>query len=502
MTIQLFRNAYSLRAALTLFMVVPLVSILAIAGYLSLSELEKQTEKRMQEDVELIARAIRLPLSHALEQDREGDVKQALNSAFHINRVYGAYVYNAQGKKVAATGAKEPSMQSRKLIQLAAEGNRRGQYGEFDGEEIYSYFVPLTDSSGLIIGLLQLTRQGSDFQDYLGQIRWQGLLLLVLLALLLTGVVIYGQYRSVGRYLAALMNSMAMIEQGDRTHRAPLQGPRELVALSACMNNMLDSIAHSEAEISRRRAEQSTLENRLRQSQKMAAIGQLAAGTAHELGTPLSVVDGKAQRLLRLRDLPLQVTEGLQEIRDAVKRMEHIVRQLMDFGRATPLSLHPEVAARLAQAAVSQVRDEFAHAGVQLELAGPHPAPLMLVDPVRIEQVLINLLRNGMQASPGGHVRLSWFQEGELTGFCVEDDGPGIDDEIHSRLFEPFFTTKPVGQGTGLGLSVVHGAIEEHHGSIEVGRSLLGGAAFYLFFPPLPKSLQGEYLSDKRRDSS
>jgi len=369
---------------------------------------------------------------------------------------------------------------------LAAKGNQRGQYDKFDGKELYSYFVPLTDSGGRIIGLLQLTRQGSDFRDYLHQIRWQGLSLLLILAFLLTGVVIYGHHRSIGKYLNALMESMARIEQGDCTHRPPLQGPRELVALGTGMNNMLNSMARSEIEISRRRAEQSALENRLRQSQKMAAIGQLAAGVAHELGTPLSVIDGKAQRLLRLPALPARFIEGLKGIREAVKRMEHIVRQLMDFGRANPLTLHQEAADQLALAALSQVSEELTRSEVQLELAGPQPAPSMKVDPVRIEQVLVNLLRNAIQASPGGQVRLSWFQKKEATGFCVEDNGPGIDAATHARLFEPFFTTKPVGQGTGLGLSVVHGAIVEHNGSIEVGRSPLGGAAFSILFAPLP----------------
>jgi two-component system, NtrC family, sensor kinase len=486
MAARLFPHVYSLRAALALFIVAPLISILAVAGYFALSELEYQTERRMQEDVELIARAIRLPLSHALEQGQKKSIKQTLNSAFHIDRVYGAYVYDTHGEKVAVTGAKEPSVQSRELTRLAAEGDQRGQYDKFDGEELYSYFVPLTDSGGRIIGLLQLTRQGSEFRDYLRQVRWQGFSLLLILTFLLTGVVIYGHHRSIGKYLAALMESMARIAQGDHTHRAPLRGPRELIALGTGMNSMLNSIARSEVEISRRRTEQSALENRLRQSQKMAAIGQLAAGVAHELGTPLSVIDGKAQRLLRLPDLSSPIPDGLKEIRAAVKRMEHIVRQLMDFGRANPLSLHREAADQLALAALSQVSEEVAQGGVQLELAGPQPAPFMHVDPVRIEQVLVNLLRNAIQASPGGHVRLSWFQEGKSAGFCVEDDGPGIGDVTHARLFEPFFTTKPVGQGTGLGLSVVHGAIEEHNGSIEVGRSPLGGAAFYILFAPMP----------------
>ncbi|MFO7983440.1 MAG: ATP-binding protein [Desulfuromonadales bacterium] len=470
----------SLRVSLLLFLVLPLIGVLSLAGYFSLQRLEQEVEKRMQEDIELIARAIRGPLEYSMEQGREGSIEKALSSVFRFGRVYGAYVYDKDGKRIASSGPSEPVVGTRHLAELAAEGDRKGEYRhEADGQQVYSYFVPLSDSGGLNTGLLQLTREGSDFKNYINQVRHQALVLLILLSLLLLGIVVYGHHRLIGRNLGLLVRSMSRIEGGDRDHRASFSGPREIRQLTQGMNAMLDSIERSERKLDSQRQEQAQLERRLQQSEKMAAIGQLAAGVAHELGTPLSVVSGKAQRMQRRNELPEIATTEFREIRDAVQRMEHIVRQLLDFGRGNGLRLRPTAFADIAECAASQVRDEAAGKGVALTVTGPRPSPVLPIDRVRLEQALVNLVRNAVQATgPGGQVYLEWFDRTGEIGFRVTDDGPGVPEENHARLFEPFFTTKPVDQGTGLGLAVAQAAVRDHAGRLEVDRSDLGGASF------------------------
>lgn len=485
MKFRTLRQGLSLRVSLLLFLVFPLIGVLTAAGYYSLQRLEIQGEKRMQEDIELIARAIRGPLEYALEHGQKGSLAQTLSSVFRFGRVYGAYVFDEQGRKVAASGPHEPEVRSRHLMELAA-GHRTGGYQDADGKQVFSYFVPLSDSVGRNVGLLQLTREGRDFQEYIQQVGRQALVLLVLLSLLLLGIVIYGHHRVIGRNLSLLVHSMARIEGGDRYHRAALVGPREVRQLALGMNAMLDSIERSEEELGEQREEKVRLERRLQLTQKLAAIGQLAAGVAHELGTPLSVVTGKAQRMLRRTDLPDQVARSFCEIRDAVQRMEHIVRQLLDFGRGNRLRLRPTSLADIAECAASQVRDEAVGKGVFLTLSGRRPAPMLAVDRVRLEQALMNLVRNGVQATAtGGRVWLTWFSDGHEVGFRVADDGPGIPEEDQARVFEPFFTTKPVNQGTGLGLAVAQAAIRDHGGRLEVGRSDQCGALFSMIFPKM-----------------
>ncbi|MFW6324809.1 MAG: sensor histidine kinase, partial [Desulfovibrionales bacterium] len=378
---------------------------------------------------------------------------------------------------------RETGIEGSHVAELAAGGDRIGEYQESDGKQMYSFFIPLSDSLGRNTGLLQLTRDGADFQEYIHQVRLQGLLLLLLLSCVLAGIVVYGHHRVIGRNLGLLVRSMARIESGHRKHRAALSGPREVRQLAAGMNSMLDSIARAETKLEQQRHEQSKLEHQLEQSRKMAAIGQLAAGVAHELGTPLSVVSGKAQRLLRRSDLPEPAVKGFHQIRDAVHRMELIVRQLLDFGRSNPLRLRSRRMNDLARCAAAHIQKEADELSVTVRTVGPLPAPILEVDSMRMEQALINLLRNGVQAAgPGGIVSLEWFETGSCLGFHVADDGPGIPEGLHMKLFEPFFTTKPVDQGTGLGLSVAESAIRDHGGSLEVGRSVLGGAQFTILF--------------------
>ncbi|HKL48956.1 MAG TPA: ATP-binding protein, partial [Desulfuromonadales bacterium] len=105
------------------------------------------------------------------------------------------------------------------------------------------------------------------------------------------------------------------------------------------------------------------------------------------------------------------------------------------------------------------------------------------IDRVRMEQALVNLLRNAVQATGrGGQIQLEWFDSAGEIGFRVADNGPGVAEENHGRLFEPFFTTKPVDQGTGLGLAVAQAAVRDHAGRIEMDRSELGGASFSIIF--------------------
>lgn len=471
---------YRLRTALLLFVLAPFLLIMAVTAWYSLSQLERQADARMQEDIELIARAIRLPLSHALERDRAGGVQQALASAFRIDRVYGVHVYDERGLRVASSGSSKALVDTDRAVGLVSMGDRQGEFEQIGGEEVFSYFVPLTDSGGRINGLLQVTRRGSDFTGYIGELRTQVLIVVLVSALLLSLVLVYGHHTAVGRYLRSIQFGLGRVSKGDMIHRLPLDGPTELRVLARSVNSMLDGIARSQDEIAKRRAKETALEARLYQSEKLAAIGQLAAGVAHELGSPLSVVNGKAQRLLRTPDLTEPVARGLQQIRAQVARMERMVHQLLNFVRRNPADFHLEPADRLAESARGQVEVERRQSNAEIRLEGPDPAPLLWVDRGRMEQALVNLLRNALQACRR-QVVLRWFGDAARVGYAVEDDGPGVADDARTRIFDPFFTTKAPGEGTGLGLAIVQAVLNEHGGRIEAGKSVLGGARFLIF---------------------
>ncbi|OOG23504.1 two-component sensor histidine kinase [Thioalkalivibrio denitrificans] len=475
-----YLSPYSLRTTLLAFVIVPLLGVMLLVGAWGLRAVEARMEERLQEDIELVARAIQLPLSRSLERGERGGVQQALDSAFRIDQVYGAYVYDERGELVAASGPRGPSMVIRREARDITAGGTRGLFEERAGKPVYSFFMPLSDAGGRISGLLQVTRHRADFQDDLAQLRREALMVLGALALLFFGVVTLGHHRAVGRHVNQLVEGMARVGRGERGYRVSPAGPHELRTLAKAMNAMLDSTDRSETALAHQRAEQQALEARLRESEKLAAIGQLAAGVAHELGSPLGVIDGTAQRALRRLPDGDALHGDLTGIRTEVARMERIVRQLMDFGRRNPLHRRPEQVPVIAQAVARRLQE--AGAPVEIALHGPEDMPDLPLDRPRLEQALGNLLENGVQAARQ-RVSLSWALERKALRLVVEDDGRGVDPDIREHLFEPFFTTKPVGQGTGLGLSVAHAAVNDHGGELRVDRSPLGGARFTLLLP-------------------
>lgn len=482
---------YNLRVALLAYVLIPVIVVLAIAGSWSLRLLEEQVDQRMQQDIELIARAIRLPLSHALERDRLGSIQQALDSAFRIDVVYGAYVYDENGREIARSGGRESPVRSSQAAALAAAGDRRGEFSQAGNEVIFSYFVPLTDTGGRISGLLQLTRRGSDFSDYIAMVRQGTMLALTAALALVAALVLFGHHKAIGRHLRRIAGDLTRVNVGRTDRRLREEGPAEMRVLAGGINDMLDRINASQQEIAERQAHETELRLRLQESEKLAAIGQLASGIAHELGTPLSTVDGKAQQALRRDDLDESLRDGLQRMRREAARMERIIRQLLDFGRRNPLNRTPAQCAHLVRATLEKLDDEIRQNGIRLELppAEEQEATCVLhVDPIRFEQALSNLVTNAVQACDST-VRIRWWQDSDNTTITVEDDGQGIAEEDLPGIFEPFFTTKAVGQGTGLGLSVAHAAVTDHDGELRAGHSeALGGACFTITLPRAPGS--------------
>jgi two-component system, NtrC family, sensor kinase len=469
----------SLRAALILRVLVPVLLVLGGTVFLEFRTLEAEAEARMQEDVEMIARAIRLPLTHAMEREQEEIISEALRSAFDIRRVYGAYVYGPKGDRLASVGATLPEEPTEEVGVLVSETKRLGEYGSVAGRRVYSYFVPLTDSWGRSLGLLQVTRLRSDIDQYLGRLRLKSGTLLLLSVILVVAFVLLGHRRSVGEPLARLQGGMRDVRAGDRNRRVKVMGPRELAEVAQSFNSMLDALKTAEVEVEERRKAQDRLRKDLAQAEKMAAMGVLSAGVAHELGAPLSVIDGKAKRMLRQPLMPHDQSRSIQEIRGEVRRMESIVRQLLAFGRSGTRASDSVRLDGVTRAAVAALADEARVRNVEVEVSGPIPGPRVVVNQTRLEQAVGNLVRNACHAARS-RVGVSWLRSGDKAAVVVEDDGPGVPAGLRTRIFEPFFTTKAPGEGTGLGLSIVHGVAEEHGGRVTVERSELGGARFRL----------------------
>lgn len=219
---------------------------------------------------------------------------------------------------------------------------------------------------------------------------------------------------------------------------------------------------------------------RLMESDRLAAVGELVAGVAHEVNNPLSSISAFAQLLLREQGLSPQQRESIEVIRGETMRASQVVKDLLAFARrsephSAPLDLNNVVGRSL------RMRQyQFGESAVRVESDLAADLPPVMGDARQLQQVCLNLLTNAVQAmSPGGgQLTVRTYQVNDLVRLEVRDTGPGIAVDVRARIFEPFFTTKKEGEGTGLGLSVSYGIVTSHGGKIEVAETGPGGTCF------------------------
>ncbi|HTJ46293.1 MAG TPA: HAMP domain-containing sensor histidine kinase [Kofleriaceae bacterium] len=236
--------------------------------------------------------------------------------------------------------------------------------------------------------------------------------------------------------------------------------------------------------VERERRERILAVEQLRHAERLNVIGTMAAGVAHELGTPLGVISGSAELLEIHAQDPARVKDLAQRILRQSARMTAIIRHLLDFGRRGGAKRADAELDAIVRAAVDLTAAAARKRGVRVDLE-LDPAPLYArVNPSEIEQVLSNLLVNAIHASRGGAaVLVRAHADHAFAEIAIEDRGTGIAPDDLPRIFDPFFTTKGVGEGTGLGLSVSYGIVRDHGGAIEVASEPGRGSRFTVRLP-------------------
>jgi two-component system NtrC family sensor kinase len=314
-------------------------------------------------------------------------------------------------------------------------------------------------------------------------------------AALSTALAVLLSRRLVGEPVAALLARVQRVGGGAPSNApsGPARGD-ELGALASALDAVARDLEATRERAAREEAQREAATRQLRHAERLATVGRLASGVAHELGTPLNVLLARASLIARA-DVPDAVRKNAEVIREQVQRMSRTIRQLLDLSRRS----EPR-RARL------DLRELAAKTiGVLAPLAEQRRVPLVLgegpgsawahVDPEQLGQVLTNLLVNAIQATGDRQQpvrvdleRVEAVPPQELTArpcwrLAVRDRGCGIPDELRQRIFEPFFTTKEVGEGTGLGLTVAHGIVAEHDGWITVESEVGAGSEFAVLLP-------------------
>lgn len=327
-----------------------------------------------------------------------------------------------------------------------------------------SSFFALTNNLG--VGLIRVDEQGRAWP-----LNENGLALLEAIG---------GAYGEIAP--AAVIDVIAHAgEGGTATRDVPAaSGEARHVNLIACRQGPVTLVAL------RDHTEERLLQERLLQSEKMASVGQLVSGVAHELNNPLTGVMGFAQLLLA-RDLDETVRSQIQTIYGEAERAAKIVQNLLSFARRRKPSKEMADLNALIQRVLELRSYDFTIRNINLDMTLDTRMARVWVDPDQVQQVLFNLIKNAEQAMIDAHGggKLTVITRGSPEGvrLSIGDDGPGITPEIQRRIFDPFFTTKDAGEGTGLGLTICYSIIDEHGGRIWTENQPGGGAVFHVELP-------------------
>jgi signal transduction histidine kinase len=244
-----------------------------------------------------------------------------------------------------------------------------------------------------------------------------------------------------------------------------------------------------------RRSHELDLARRLLQVQRMAAVGQLAAGIAHEINNPLATILTFSQILLRESKLSAEDIEAVQFIEQSARRCKRVIEAVVKFGvpsHAEPTEVNLE---ELAKETQSLLQPELRHASIEVEASFESPTPLVHGSFQDLEQIVSALLRNAIEAFDAKvenrRIKLSVFSNDRFACFAVNDNGRGIAPEVRERIFDPFFSTKPEGEGAGLGLTIAERIAQTHGGEIAVVSTPGAGTTATLSLPKLQPKFEG-----------
>lgn len=370
------------------------------------------------------------------------------------------------------------------------------------GGPVLHTYIPLPKETGRTTAL-EITESLATMNAELRALVVRGVALVAAVIALGAILVFLAGVRLVGRPLDALLAKIARTSRGDLSGPLVLRNGDELDDVAEGLNAMCERLAEAQRRTREETARRIDALNALRHADRLRSVGRLAAGIAHELGTPLNVVSGRAAEIAAGDLGPGEIRTSAEVIRAQSERISRTVRQLLDFARREPVTRRRVDLRACVRRTVDLLAPLGRVKGVEVRMAdngaagGAGPGGgFAEADPSQIDQVLTNLVQNAVQATPhGGTVRVGLdmqrahapgetaAHDAEYVRLFVEDDGHGIAEADIQRLFEPFHTTKDVGEGTGLGLSIVYSIVEDHGGWIDVTSTPGAGSRFSVYLP-------------------
>jgi signal transduction histidine kinase len=478
-------------AKLAIALVAGMCLVLGAYGYLRLQRERALFTADMQRDARMLGRAVGKSVSDAWRRDGEARALQVIREASERrDGVSIRWIW----LDASPGDAFVPAI-PRESLSALADGHEVTHSGP-DGKEhgLMLTYVPVRVPVKRT-GAVELTESLDEQESYVRASARDTLMAMLALVGLSGMVAIAAGAWLVGRPVRALVGKARRTGSGDLSGPLDLPQNDELGLLAREMNLMCERLAEARSRLERESSARITALEQLRHADRLTTVGKLASGIAHELGTPLNVVSGRAK--LITREAPNEALRAnARIIAQQADRMANIIRQLLDFSRRRGSNKSPTDIVALTRRTI-ELLEPLAHKrSVTLRVAPENETMDAEIDPGQIQQGLTNLVLNAIQAMerPGEIVvaiQRGQFEppkdidatSGPYFAIRVRDQGHGIAADHIDHVFEPFYTTKEVGEGTGLGLSVSYGIAREHRGWIDVESQVAQGSTFTIYLP-------------------
>ena len=480
-----------LKLRVILILTIPAVLVVAVHGLLRIRQERAQLIAEDRQNMALTARAIQIAVENSLRDRQISDVKRLLAEMVEqqgaIDRIR-LFDRNLQPTLVSNALSIGEDVPKEIFGRVLATGQPEGFYGRKGEHSILYYVVPLRGRKGAADGVIEIVHLAARIDTRLHAAAndvWVRLGILLVLIVVLTAIALQ---RQVLRPISHLMMGIQGLGRGEPGPPLAVDRRDELGRVAEAFNEMAAQLEGARRRLLAETERALDLEQQLRQAETLAVAGKLASALAHEVGTPLNIISGRAEFLHASARLDEGGRRDLEIIVDQIDRISKIIRSLLDTVRPQKLEIQPTRLAEVLDHVLPLLRHPARRRSVSLVASVPPDLPPMLADPARLQQVLINLVLNAVDVTPaGGRVEIgarpSSVQGRTGVAVTVGDTGPGIPPELLSKVFEPFFTTKPAGQGTGLGLAICRDIVKAHGGEIGVESALGSGTTFTVWIP-------------------
>lgn len=465
---------------LTISIVVGLV--IGLYGYQTIVTRRNILLSRMKREVRAIARTARIYIEEV--RDSEGRNTQALvNGIGEFEKTFGVFV-ELNGKALQSDSLKELPDSFEKNLEFSRQVIGRGgvveRFSRYGKIPVFVYFEPLRGSGGEIIGSLGIIQHTSFLEEDIWATRLAIVATMVVLIVLITASILYLIRFNITRPVSDLIKKIQRVGRGEFDTEALVNRKDELGELGQEFNQMAANLREAEKRILEEEDKKSELEQRMRHLERLATIGQLASGLAHEIGTPLNVISGRAVYLKKGMTNRELMEKNVDIIVRQSQRITKIIKQLLNFSRKESSELVRTQIPPAIEGALELLRHRIRKQGIKVLKTFSTDLPCVEGEPEQLQQVFLNLIHNAVQAMPSGgdlildarglsgKERTGEGSETNSVEIQVRDTGSGMEPEVLRNIFKPFFTTKLDGKGTGLGLPITHGIIKDHGGSIDV----------------------------------